>query len=52
MVLVGLIGQMVNTVKHNKIFDNAKCDKVINLGALNIFIIVGACMIARLANLT
>lgn len=51
MVLVGLIGQIINTVKHNEIFDNAKCDKAINFGTLNIFIIVGACMIARLANL-
>lgn len=51
MVLVGLIGQIINTVEYSDVFDNAACDDVINIGALNIFIIVGACMIARLANL-
>ena len=51
MVLVGLIGQTVNVLKHDDVFDNEECDKAINFGTLNIFIIVGACMIARLANL-
>lgn len=51
MVLCCLIGQIINAVKHCDAFDNAECNEAINIGALNIFIIVGTCMIVRLVNL-
>lgn len=51
VVLYGLIGQIINTVEYSDVFDNAACDNVINVGALNIVIVVCTCIIARLANL-